>query len=56
MVMKIEYFHGDTGILTEPMRHHYLYISYGETFVKQEKLCMYLNLSAKKSLESRNQD
>ena len=57
IVMKIWYFHGHTGILTEPMRHQNLYISYGDTFMKQAKLCaMYLNLSTQKSLESRNQD
>ena len=54
--MKIRYFHGHTGILTEPMRHQNLYISYGDTFMKQSKLCTtYLNLSAQKSLETRNQ-
>ena len=26
IVMKIRYFHGHTGILTEPMRHQNLYI------------------------------
>ena len=57
IVMKIWYFHGHTGILTEPMRHQNLYISYGDTFMKQSKLCtMYLNLTAQKSLKTRNQD
>ena len=57
IVMKIWYFHGHTGMLTEQMRHQNLFISYGDTFMKQAKLCtMYLNLSAQKSLESRNQD
>ena len=57
IVMKIRYFHGHTGILTEPVRQQNLYISYGDTFMKQAKLCtMYLNLSAQKSLETRNQD
>ena len=57
IVMKIWYFHGHTEILTELMRHQNLYISYGDTFMKQANLCtMYLNLSAQKSLESRNQD
>ena len=57
IVMKIWYFHGCTGILTEPMRHQNLYISYGDTFMKEANLCtMYLNLSGQKSLESRNQD
>ena len=56
IVMKIQYFHGHTGILTEPMRHQNLYISYGDTFMKQSKLCtMYLNLSAQNALETRNQ-
>ena len=35
IVMKIRYFHGHTGILTEPMRQQNLYISYGDTFMKQ---------------------
>ena len=39
IVMKIWYFHGHTGILTEPMRHQNLYISYGDIFMKQSKLC-----------------
>ena len=57
IVMKIWYFHRHTGILTEPMRQQKLYISYGDTFMKQAKLCtMYLNLSTQKSSESRNQD
>ena len=57
IVMKIWYFHGYTGILIEPMRHQNLYILYGDTFMKQSKLCtMYLNLGAQKSLETRNQD
>ena len=57
IVMKICFFHGHTGIWPEPIRHQNLYISYGDTFMKQAKLCtMYLNLSAQKSLESRNQD
>ena len=57
IAMKILYFHGQTGILTEPMRCQNLYISYGDTFMKHSKLCtMYLNLSAQKSLETRNQD
>ena len=56
-VMKIWYFHGHTEIFTEPMRHQNLYISNDDTFMKQSKLCtMYLNLSAQKSLETRNQD
>ena len=55
IVMKIQYFHGHTGIWPEPIRHQNLYNSYGDTFIKQAKLCtMYLNLSAQKSLESRN--
>ena len=57
IVMKIWYFHGHTGILTEPMRHQNLYISYGDTLMKQSKLCtMYLNLNAQKTLHTRNQD
>ena len=57
IVMKIQYFHGHTEILTEPMRHQNLYTSYGDTFMKQSKICtMYLNLSTQKSLETRNQD
>ena len=53
--MKIRYFHGHNGIWPEPIGHQNLYISYGDTFMKQAKLCtMYLNLSAQKSLESRN--
>ena len=57
IVMKIQYFHGHTGILTEPIRHQNLYNSYGDTFMKQSKLCtMYLNLSTQKILETRNQD
>ena len=39
IVMKIQYFHGHTGILTEPLSHQNLYISYGDTFMKQAKLC-----------------
>ena len=55
--MKIRYFHGHTRILTEQMRHQNLYISYGDQFMKQAKLCtMYLDFSAQKSLEARNQD
>ena len=55
IVMKIWYFHGHTGILTEPMRHKNLYISYGDTFMKQSKLCtMFFNLSTQKSLETKD--
>ena len=57
IIMKIWYFHGHTGILTEPKRHHNLYISYGDTLMKQSKLCtMYLNLNVQKTLDTRNQD
>ena len=57
IVMKIQYFYGHTGIWSEPIRHQNVYISYGDTFMKEAKLCtMYLNLSAQKALESRNQD
>ena len=56
-LMKIRYFHGHTGILTETVRHQNLYISYGDTFMKQSKLCtMYLNINAQKTLDTRNQD
>ena len=55
IVMKIQYFHGQTGIWPEPIRCQNLYISYEDTFMKQAKLCsMSLNLNAQKSLESRN--
>ena len=54
--MKIQYFHGHTGIWPEPIRHQNLYISYEDTFIKKAKLCtMSLNLNAQKSLELRNQ-
>ena len=56
IVVKIRYFHGHTGIWPEPIRHQNLYISYEDTFMKQEKLyTRSLNLNAQKSLESRNQ-
>ena len=57
IVMKLWYFYGHTGIWPEPIGHQNLYISYVDVFMKQAKFCtMYLNLSAQKSLESRNQD
>ena len=34
IVIKIQYFHGHTGILTEPMRHQNLYISYFHETIK----------------------
>ena len=53
-VMKIQYFHGHTGMLTQPMRHQNLYILFGDAFMNQSKICtMYLKLSAQKSLETR---
>ena len=57
IVMKIRYFHGHTEILREPLIHQNLSFCYGETLMKQSKLCtMYLNLNAQKTLETRNQD
>ena len=56
IVMELWYFHSHTGIWPEPIRHQNLYISYGDSFMKQAKLCtMSLNLNTQKSLESRNQ-
>ena len=56
IVIKIRYFQGHTGIWPEPIRLQNLYISYGDTFMKQAKLCtMSFNLNAQNSLESRNQ-
>ena len=39
-----------TVMLTEPMRHQNLYISYGDTFMKQSKLCTMYEFKCSKDI------